>query len=172
MKINLLKHPTEQDWLLVKKCAFTTIGKDTDVPPTEEWKRNMLKARHSPIRELTFVFELIDIPYWVSVHLCRHHIGCQPYVQTQRNDRQDEYDRNKAPQDAPVNMIWSMNAESLMNIANKRLCSKASFETRAVVDTMCFKVKQVCPEFADFLVPDCVYRGGCHEIKGCGLYGR
>ena len=172
MKITLRKYPTADDWMLAKECAYETIGADAETPPTDEWKRKILKARHSPIRELPFVFKIEGIPYWVAMHLVRHHVGCQPYVQTQRNDRQGKYDRNEAPQGALVNMMWSMNAESLMNIANKRLCSKASFETRAVVDTMCFKVKQVCPEFADFLVPDCVYKGGCHEIRGCGLYGR
>lgn len=169
MEVRLLKYPTEQDWLFVKKCAYETIGKDTDTPPTLAWKKAMLTARHSPIRELNFAFELVNIPYWVSVHLCRHHVGCQPYVQTQRNDRQGKYDRNSAPQSAPVNMIWTMNAEALLTIANKRLCTNASEETREVVKRMCKLVMEYCPEFIDDLVPACFYSGVCHEMKCCGL---
>ncbi len=172
MEVRLLKYPKEQDWLFVKKCAFATIGKDTDVPPSLAWKRAMLTARHSPIRELNFAFELINVPYWVSVHLCRHHVGCQPYVQSQRNDRQSRYDRNSAPQSAPVNMIWTMNAEALMTIANKRLCYSASTETRNVVHQMCRLVTTQCPEFADELVPACEYNGVCHEMNCCGRVDR
>lgn len=43
VKIELLKYPTEEDWLLVKKCAFVTVGKDSEVPPTFEWKKKFLQ---------------------------------------------------------------------------------------------------------------------------------
>ena len=166
MKVNLIKHPTSEDWMLCKKCALVTVGKNAVTEPTAEWKHDILEARHSPIRELKFVFEL-EIPYWVSVHLCRH-IHAQPYVKSQRNDRQTDYDRNSAPQDAPVRMIWSVNAETLMIIANKRLCKQASEETRQVVQAMCTEVLEKCPEFEGLLVPMCVYHNGrCHEMKPC-----
>ena len=168
MQVDIIKYPTEEDWLLVKKCTLVTVGKETDKPATEEFKRKMLRARHSPIRELKFVFHLKDIPYWVSVHLCRH-IHAQPYVKSQRNDRQDGYDRTKAPQDAPVDMMWSMNAEELITIANKRLCSLASVETRALVLMICLQVIKLCPEFENELVPMCERNGGvCYEMFPCG----
>lgn len=158
--------------MLVKQCTLVTIGKEAKTPPTDEWKQKMLEARHSPIRELRFVFLLTNIPYWVSVHLVRHHVGCQPYVRSQRNDRQSEYDRTKAPQDAPVDMMWSMNADALMNIANKRLCYKASPETRSIVMRMCSLVTSSNPEFEPFLVPMCDYHGHvCHEFESCGACG-
>ena len=167
MKVTLIEHPSDNDWLEVKRRAYVTIGLDTGNPPSEIWRRKILKARHSPIRRLWFSF-YIECPYWVSVHLCRH-IHAQPYVQTQRNDRQSGYDRNKAPQDTPVKMILDVNAEELMNIANKRLCLLASQETRDVVKAMCREVNQVCPEISQFLVPMCEYHGGvCHEMKPCG----
>lgn len=169
--VRLLKWPTEEDWLFVKRCAYGTIGKDTDTPPTMAWRRAMLTARHSPIRELHFAFEMV-LPYWVAMHLCRHHVGCQPYIQSQRNDRQSRYDRTKAPQDAPVRMIWTMNAEALMTIANKRLCSNASLETREIVWEMCCLVLQHCPEFTGELVPACERDGVCHEMNSCGKVDR
>ena len=167
MNVEIIKYPTEEDWLLVKKCTLVTVGKESDKAPSEQFKRAILKARHSPIRELRFLFHLTDIPYWVSVHLCRH-IHAQPYVKTQRNDRQNQYDRGKAPQDTPVDMMWSMGGEELITIANKRLCSLASKETRELVRMMCDKVIEVCPEFKDELVPMCVRNGGvCHEMFSC-----
>lgn len=167
MNVEIVKYPTIEDWLLVKKCTLVTVGKETETPPTEKFKRDLLRARHSPIRELKFVFLLTDLPYWVSVHLCRH-IHAQPYVKTQRNDRQSQYDRNSAPQNSPVSMMWSMSGEELITIANKRLCNLASKETREVVRMICDKVIEVCPEFKDELVPMCVRNGGvCYEMFSC-----
>ena len=166
MKVEFLEKPTERDWLEVKRRALVTVGKKPVNAPTEEWKHDILKARHSPIRRLNFSF-YIECPYWVSVHLCRH-IHAQPYVKSQRNDRQSEYDRNSAPQNETVSMIWDVNAEELMVIANKRLCHQASDETREVVRQMCKLVLSEYPEFKGLLVPFCQYQGGiCHEMYPC-----
>lgn len=164
MKVSLIKYPTPEDWMLCKQCALVTVGKNAVAEPDVAWKRKILEARHSPVRVLNFVFKL-EVPYWVSVHLCRH-IHAQPFVRSQRNDRQTEYDRNSAPQDAPVTMLWYMNAEALMTIANKRLCKQTSEETRLVVQAMCDEVLKVCPEFTGLLVKMCEY-GRCHEMFPC-----
>lgn len=170
MKITLLEYPSPKDWMEVKRRALVTIGKTPVAQPVSEWKKNILIARHSPIRYLRFSFLLEDLPYWVSVHLCRH-VHAQPYVRSQRNDRQEEYDRNAARQDAPVSMIWDMNGEELITVIQKRLCGKAAEETRAVAHTMMELVTEACPEFTAVLVPPCVFSGGvCHEMKPCGLY--
>lgn len=166
MIVKLIEKPSEADWLAVKRRALVTVGKDAKTPPTEEWKHRILEARHSPIRRLNFAFYL-EIPSWVSVHLVRH-VHAQPYVKSQRNDRQSDYDRTKAPQDAPVCMIWDVNAEELMTIANKRLCKQASPETRKIVKAMCALVEVEFPEFKGLLVPMCQYHGGvCHEMFPC-----
>lgn len=168
MNVTVLEYPTERDWLEVKRRALVTVGLNAKNPPTTKWKEDMLNARHSPIRRLHFAFLLEDIPSWVSVHLVRH-VHAQPYVRSQRNDRQSQYDRNKAPQDSPVDMIWDLNAEELMVVANKRLCFQASKETRELVEMICDLVKEQCPEFGPFLVPMCEYHGGkCHEMYPCG----
>ena len=171
MNVELLEYPGPDAWMEVKRRALVTIGKNPVTVPSDAWKREILHARHSPIRYLRFSFLIEDVPYWVSVHLCRH-VHAQPYVRSQRNDRQNEYDRNGAPQNAPVTMIWDMNAEELMVIANKRLCRMASDETWDVVQRMCRQVMAVCPEFEGELVPMCEYAGGCHEMNGgCGRKG-
>lgn len=165
--VELLRYPTDDDWFEVKRRCLITMGKTQFKPPDMEWKKKILLARHSPIRFLQFSFYL-EIPSWVSVHLCRH-VHAQPYVKSQRNDRQSEYDRNKAPQDTPVMMIWDMSAEELMVVANKRLCNCAQTETREVVQKMCDLVIEKFPEFDGLLVPMCIYNGGvCHEINSCG----
>ena len=169
MNVKLVKVPNEEDLMWCKNCTLVTERKKAVNPPTTEWLHRLLEARHSPIRELWYNFEIRDLPYWVSVHLVRHKIEFHPYVSSQRNDRQEDYDRRKAPQDALVDMNISLNAEMLMILANKRLCMKASPETRDVVQKMCDLVEEKCPEFKGLLVPMCEYHGGkCHEMFPCG----
>lgn len=169
MEIELRKYPEADDLLWMKECTVGTMGKEAKTMPTSDFVRKLLVSRHSPIRELRFSYVIRNVPYWVSVHLVRHHVGFQPYVQSQRNDRQSEYDRTKAPQDAPVTMRVTLNAEALLNLANKRLCAKASPETRDVVQRMCALAERVMPELKGLLVPMCEYHGGrCDEIQPCG----
>lgn len=169
MEIELRRYPTNKDVTWMKECTLGTMGKEATAPPTSEFVRRLLVARHSPIRELVFSYVIRDVPYWVSVHLVRHHVGFQAYVQSQRNDRQTDYDRTKAPQDTPVTMRVTLNAEALLTLANKRLCAKAAPETREVVQRMCNLAETVLPELKGLLVPMCSYHGGvCHEMKPCG----
>lgn len=172
MNIEILKYPTEEDWLWCKTCTLNTVGlKNIKNGPTDEWKTKILEAEHSPIRELNFGIRM-EIPYFVSVHLVRHHIGVNHYVQTQRDDRtKDKTPRAEKPQGAMVSHIMSINAQELIFLAHKRLCFQASKETREVVEEICKKVVEVCPEFKNVLVPLCYYRNGkCTEFNPCGYY--
>lgn len=175
MEISLIEYPTDFEWIGVKQRAVVTIyGKDIDdiYEPTDEWKRRILEARHSPIRYLMFSFLFTDIPSNVATHFCRH-VHAQPYVSSLRNDRQNAMNGDEAPRNTPVNMILDVNAEALMVMANKRLCNLASAETRKVMKEMCRLVEESCPEFKGLLVPMCEYNGGiCHEMKGCGRCGK
>jgi hypothetical protein len=168
-KVEILKHPTEEDWMWCKTCTLNTVGKVSAKLPTDEWKTKLILAEHSPLRELWFGIRM-TIPSYVSVHFVRHHIGVNHYVQSQRNDRQTNYDRTKAPQDAMVSHIMSVNAQELVFMAHKRLCGQADAYTRKVMQEI---VKQVVinnPEFKDVLVPLCGYRNGlCTEFNCCGL---
>lgn len=167
MKIKILKYPTEQDLLWCKQCTLNTIGKSTTKAPTEKWLKELVEAEHSPIRELWFGIKM-EIPYWVSVHFVRHHIGINHYVQTQRNDRQTEYDRNNAPQGQMVLHIMSVNAQELIFMAHKRLCKQASKETREVMQEIVKQVVEVAPYMKEVLVPLCAYRNGkCTEMFSC-----
>ncbi len=169
--IEILRHPTDEDWKRCKVLALNTVGKAAVTEPTFDWKVKMLRCEHSPIRTLIFTIKM-DIPYWVSVHYVRHKYGVEHYVKSQRNDRQNEYDRNAARQDEIVSHIMDVNAQELIYIAHKRLCGKAAEETREVMRIIVDKVLETNPEFKMFLVPDCIHNGNsCHEITPCGTCG-
>ena len=169
MEVKLLKFPTEQDWLWVKQCTLNTVGKKLKSNSRVvdfEWKQKLLASEHSPIRELWFGIKM-DIPYFVSTHFVRHHIGVNHYVQSQRDDRAGGL-RSEKPQTAMVSHIMSINAQELVFMSHKRLCKQASVETRKVMKMICDEVLKVCPEFKGLLVPQCVYRGGiCSEMFPC-----
>ena len=168
-KVEILKCPTISDWAWCKTCTLNTVGKTSTKLPTDEWKKQLIQAEHSPLRELWFGIKM-TIPSYVSVHFVRHHIGVNHYVQSQRNDRQEKYDRTKAPQDAMVSHIMSVNGQELIFMAHKRLCGQADSYTRKVMEEIVRQVSEINPEFKDVLVPLCGYRNGkCTEFNCCGL---
>ena len=170
MKVEILRHPTDHDWMRCKALALGTEGKEPTTPPSDEWKRRILEARHSPIRTLMFTVRM-DVPYWVSVHYVRHKVGVEHYVRSQRNDRQSDYDRNAARQDTPVTHVMDLNADALITIVQKRLCHKAAKETQEVARLIADEVLKVNPEFFDVLTEPCVFNGrNCHEMRSCGLW--
>ncbi len=172
--VTILRHPTEADWERCKMLAMNTVGKEWSGTVSPKWKHDILLAGHSPIRTLMFTIRM-EIPYWVSVHLVRHKYGVEHYVTSQRNDRQDAYDRTKAPQDAMVTHVMDVNAQELMNIAQMRLCGCAAEETRKVVRDVCRAVLETNPEFSPFLRPKCMAENGlgrCNEFRRCGDSGR
>lgn len=70
---------------------------------------------------------------------------------------------------APTDLAFIINAEALINMAHKRLCAKASPETREIFGQICELVEEQDPDLYKHLVPQCMYRGGiCPEPNGCG----
>ena len=173
MKVTLIKAPTDEDLRFCKHCLWVTDRKRKKQTPktriSSETLKKILDARHSPIRVLQFGFLIEDIPSNTATHLVRH-VHAQPFVGSLRNDRQEEMDGDAARRDTPVDMILYCNAEELMTIANKRLCNRAAAKTREAMLGMCAEATKAMPELASYLVPMCEYRGGCHEINGCGRW--
>ena len=163
--IDIFKH--EDNWQEVKDAAMNTIGKDSGKYPDSEWKRRLLLSEHSPIRRIRFYWRWKDLKSWVSVHIVRHKFGIEHWVKTQRSDRTG-VDRNKLPQDSPVDHACEANAQALINMSRKRLCSCASPETREAWQEVKAKVAEVEPELASCMVKECIYRGFCPELKSCG----
>jgi hypothetical protein len=170
LDVNILKYPSDEDWLLIKNLALGTVGKTSDQSPDTEWKRKILISEHSPIRSLWYTWEWVDLKSWVSVHFVRHNVGIQHFVKSQRNDRQSEYDRNAARQDALVTHRCTANAQAIINISRKRLCGKASPETTDAWLAFVCRLIRFAPELVSVCVPECVYRHGlCPEVFGsCG----
>jgi thymidylate synthase ThyX len=168
VKVEVLEHPEDKDWLKVKRRALVTIGKTPLDFPNEEWKIKMLRCRHSPIRYLRFSFYITDIPYWLSTELCRHHVGCEKFVRSQRDDRNtSDVPRAEKPQGALVNMILDINAEALLTLMNKRLCGAATKEMQELMLLIREQVIWHNLEFKDFLVPMCEYIHCCNEFNSC-----
>ncbi len=165
MKITNIK--SSDNWLEVKKSAFTTIDKETTVEPTSEWKTHILKSEHSPIRKLRISLKLEGIKSWVSVHFVRHKFGIEHWVSTSRSDRTG-IDRNSLRQDELVNHEIELNAQAAINISNDRLCLQASYETRNTWENVVSAIEIVEPELASMCVKKCVYRGFCPEFNPCG----
>lgn len=69
---------------------------------------------------------------------------------------------------APTDLFIDCNAESIMNMAAKRLCAKASSETREIVGKICELVEECDPDLYPHLVRPCVACGLCRESKSCG----
>lgn len=174
MKIDILEFPLEKDWSMCYWLAISTTKRGYDIStvhhkyPTSDWKYKMLRAKHSPIRRLMYAIHISDIPYYLSTHLVRHKIGYEVFVSTQRNDRQQAYDREAAPQGSLVDMTILCNAESIQTVLSKRLCNVVDKKMLPIAQEIKKKILEVTPEFKDLLNPPCVLYGKCFEIKSCG----
>lgn len=156
-------------WALVYDTARATQCKlVSHKEPTDEWKRKMMRAPHSPIRCLQYLIQMW-IPYFVSVHLVRHKMGIEHFVGSQRNDRQDKYDRRAARQDAQVLHTMLVNADALRSISRRRLCMQAAAETRTVWKSVVDAISKIDPIVAEYCQPECWWTGGrCPELRPCG----
>lgn len=182
------------DWIRVVNAARRTWGKKPiDHEPSDKFKRKILLAEHSPIRLLEYDFTIEDIRQWVTVHLVRHHEGCEKFVHTQRQDinkeienitgeiirickeegllRQGWRERDYMFQGECNDMDMTCNAQAFMNISRKRLCyGCASEETRFAWLLVISALINIDPILAEKCVPECVYRGFCPETDRCCGY--
>lgn len=155
-------------WPGVKRAARNTISKDGEgAYPTDAWKKTILQAEHSPIRKIKVEWRWKNLPTWVSVHFVRHWLGILHWVSTQRSDRTG-IPRDEKPQNAPVNHECEANAQALINISRRRLCSQAAPETRAAWKEVHAEIQKADPVLASVMVPECIYRGFCPEFTSCG----
>lgn len=156
------------DWEEVVNDCRTTVGKpDLGKEPSKAFKRSILIAEHSPIRDIIVKWRWKDMPHWVTVHWVRHKF--EKFVRTQRSDRTG-VPREKLPQDEPQTFVGEANAQNLIDAWRKRLCRKASPETRRYAEDLKLELYFHQPEISDVLVPHCVYRCGCPEIDGCSFW--
>ena len=157
------------DWEeVVNDCRMTVSKGELGHEPSQTFKKAILISEHDPIRDIEVKFRWPNIKYWIAMHW-KTHIW-RSRTNTQRNDRQEQYDRNKAPQDSPVEFIGDANAQHLIDTMRKRLCFMASSETRQYAEDLKETLRQVEPELSDVLVPNCIYRCGCPENGECKFF--
>jgi hypothetical protein len=154
------------DWSVALDAARYTVWKSpVSKEPSEKFKRDICESEHSPLRAILFQVEMIGIPTAVSVHLVRHKYGVEHYVSSNRSDRNGG--NENIGRMSPVNHMMIVNAQELMFISRRRLCKQAMAETREVWQAVVDELQKVDPIVAEYCVPMCVYRGGCHEINSC-----
>lgn len=167
------------DWNVARTVARRTVNKP-DLPEDREvssgFKQKMLISEHSPIRTVTYLIYLENVPTWVSQHIARHDKFAghcmrdgdadEHFVGTQRSDRVGE---ERGDQWKPCNHTIYLNAQDFITISKLRLCSKASSETRWVWKEILKELFKLEPEMTQLCVPQCIYRGVCPEPGGCNL---
>ena len=168
MKTEIIK--IKGDWQEVVDDCRATVGKDElGKEPSKKFKRSILLAEHSPIRDIIIKWRWRDMPHWVTVHWVRH--KWEKFVRTQRSDRTG-VDRDNFPQNEPQTFTGEANSQALIDTFRKRLCYQASPETREYAEDFKEELRKIEPELSDCLVPNCVYRGGCPEMISCGYYNK
>lgn len=168
MKTKILK--IKGDWQEVVDDCRSTVGKEgLGKEPSTEFKRKILIAEHSPIRDIIIKWKWQGIKMWIAVHWVRH--KWEKFVQTQRTDRTG-VERDDLPQSALLNFTGEANAQHLIDTWRKRLCHQASRETREYAEDFKIVLHEVEPEISDVLVPNCVYRCGCPEMNRCGYWDK
>lgn len=146
--------------LMQRACEMTMRGQES-----EATLDGMYRCEHSPMRTQLFWVEMIGIPTFVSVHFVRHKIGVEHFVMSNRDDRGGDGEVNRW---TLVNHGMLVNAQALVNMARKRLCRKSHSMTRTIMGYVWMAVGKVDPDLARYMVPECVYRGRCHELNPCG----
>lgn len=157
-------------WKRALDAARWTVNKGSAPnDPTDNWKKKILVAEHSPIRLVEYDVKLKDIPNKVMGHLVRHHEGVEKFAGTHREDRTGtpDIEINRL---TPTDLWYSANAQGIINTSYKRLCvgcvDPDTYKTwKAVKD----KMYSIDPILADKMVPQCVRCGRCPELKSCGF---
>lgn len=159
------------DWERVVDAARFTVRKEPlGHEPSENFKRNIVFAEHSPIRLLEFDIKVYDVPKYIIMHLVRHNQGIEKFVSTSRPDRNGfKVTRHEQRADDPVNCQFSVNVQALINISRVRLCNKAEKDTHNLWKAIISEIAKTEPIIAAACVPNCIYRNVCPESDSCGF---
>ena len=156
---------------VLNAARFTQRKPLLDKEPSDKFKRNIIRAEHSPLRCLMFFIDMYDIPYYVAMHFRTHKLVHAPFVSTSRPD----IDGNQKPREEQkktdlVNMRLMLDAQEIIAISKVRLCNKAEVETRNAWRCVVANLAKIEPILAAACQPSCVYRRVCPEIECCGFY--
>jgi len=146
-----------------RAAASTRADQAACRAPAWRWYR----SEHSPIRARWLWVMLQGVPSYVSVHLVRHKMGAEHYVQTHREDLAG-VDPREVNRLTPLNHTMTANAQALLTMARDRLCYNADKGTVRVYRAVRSAVQEVDPALARYMVPECSYRNGiCPHFRQC-----
>lgn len=158
------------DWSRALNAARMTVHKDPlDVKPSATFIDKLCRAEHSPLRLVEYDVTVKNVPYFVIMHLVRHHIGVEKFVATSREDRTG-VSRDERKQTDLIDCQFSLNAQAFINISRMRLCHKADPATRELWKHVVLALESIDPILAKYCVPNCIYRGHCPEMEGCNWF--
>lgn len=160
MEISIKKYTDEA--LMRRACEMTMHGASSNMT-----LEKIYECEHSPMRTQMFWVEMLGIPTFASVHFRTHKIGVEHFVTSNREDRGGE---EKVGRWTPVNHGMFVNAQALINMARRRLCSKAHYEVQNIMGEILNNMYLLDPDLAERMVPECEYRNGCHELRPCGYF--
>lgn len=72
------------------------------------------------------------------------------------------------PNAAASSLVTSLNLREMIHLANLRLCTRAQYEIRILVNKMCHELLKEEAWLKPYLVPKCERLGFCDEDKSCG----
>lgn len=162
MRVEIVIEKLTDDRILRRACDMT---RKAGMVPSQMTLEKIYRCEHSPIRTQQFWIELRGIETFVSVHLVRHKIGLEHYVESNRDDRGGT---GKEDRYTPVNHGMLANAQALIAMGLKRLCYASHPRTVATYMKLKKAMRHVDPALSNALVPACVYRNGiCPELREC-----
>ena len=146
-----------------RRACGTCIGRDESNPDL----RQLLLEEHSPIRCIQFEI-LVEWRRSVAVHMVRHTaVGQLQFMESRRPDRS----KKPRTEDAIVRHYMILNAQHLIDISRKRLCYKETEDhARKAWTAVINAISKQLPIMKEFMNPDCIYRGKCHNKNSCGFY--
>ena len=148
-------------------CSYTISAE------SEMTLDKIYQCEHSPMRTQMFVVEMKDIPTFVSVHFVRHKHGVEHFVKSNREDRASH--TGDSGRWHPVNHMMLCNAQSLVNLARKRLCRKASKRERNTARLRRTSALRFCASFrerGERINCDCTYQRSAIRSRGTGSMAR
>jgi len=167
-------------WIKVLNSARGTVGKNfTETEPSVDFKKAILRSKHSPIRRIKFDVVLEELPAHVSQQFSRHHIAIESapnqffseqivptdlehFVQTSRADRTG-IPRDQRKQNDLLTYSFEANAMGLFDASQKRMCHAADPQAIEAWNLVVAEVSKIEPLIADRMQMQCVCLGFCPE---------
>lgn len=149
---------------LVRELCDST--RKAGMVPSKMTLERIYQCEHSPVRGIMFKIDLWHLPSFVSTHFVRHKFGVEHYVESNRDDRGGAGD-DVVTRNTPVHHGMLLNAQAVINMSLKRLCYAASGKTVGAWRKVRNAMGEVDPALRDAMVPECVRRGYCPELRQC-----